>query len=340
MFVDKVRPKDERVNYGYAEVNGKKWHYLYASPMSGKERGTIVLVHGFPDISLAWRYQIPMLLSLNFRCVAIDCMGYGGTGSSNRLSDFSLKTHADAIAGIAKHLGTSKIILGGHDWGGLVVYRTAQWYPDLVTHVFSVATPYWSPQDEYVSTEALVNGPLPQFGYQLQFGSEDNKIENVVKGEKMIRKFLKGIYGGKPRSGKSFMSPEKGIDLELLQSDEFDMTPLLNEEELDFYVAEFTKNGMNGPCNWYRTRKINWEEEKSMPAANRKGLSQPTLFIQALGDNILIPSMSRGMEERIPNLTRGEVKASHWALWHTPQETNDLIKKWIEGVVLGEKSKI
>lgn len=25
MFVDKVRPKDERVNYGYAEVNGKKW---------------------------------------------------------------------------------------------------------------------------------------------------------------------------------------------------------------------------------------------------------------------------------------------------------------------------
>jgi len=300
-----------------------------------------------------------MLLSLNLRCIAVDCMGYGGTGSSKSLSDFSLKTHADAIAGIAKQLGTSNIILGGHDWGGLVVYRTAQWYPDLVTHVFSVATPYWSPQDEYVSVEALVNGPLPQFGYQLQFGSDDKKIENVVQGEKMIRKFLTGVYGGKPKSGRSFMSPEKGVDLELLQSDEFDMTPLLNEEvsserhrthpynrannvpqELDFYVSEFTKNGMNGPCNWYRTRKINWEEEKSMPAANRKGLSQPTLFIQALGDNILIPSMSRGMEEHIPHLTRGEVKASHWALWHTPQETNDLIKKWIEAVVLGGKSKI
>jgi soluble epoxide hydrolase / lipid-phosphate phosphatase len=111
-------------------------------------------------------------------------------------------------------------------------------------------------------------------------------------------------------------------------------------QELDFYVQQFTKNGINGPCNWYRTRRLNWEEEQSMPAENRAGLQQSVLFIQALGDHILIPEMSKGMEEKISNLTRGEVKASHWALWHTPQETNDLIKKWFEGVVFGGKAKI
>jgi len=64
------------------------------------------------------------------------------------------------------------------------------------------------------------------------------------------------------------------------------------------------------------------------------------LFIQALYDSVLKPHMSKGMEKSIPNLTRGEVPASHWALWHTPQQTNKLIKDWVEGVVLGEKSKL
>lgn len=50
--------------------------------------------------------------------------------------------------------------------------------------------------------------------------------------------------------------------------------------------------------------------------------------------------MARGMERYIPNLTRGEVKAGHWALWHTPKETNEIIRRWIEGVVFGGKSKL
>jgi len=50
--------------------------------------------------------------------------------------------------------------------------------------------------------------------------------------------------------------------------------------------------------------------------------------------------MSAGMEKVIPNLTRGEVPSSHWALWHTPQETNEIIKRWFEGVVLGGSSKL
>lgn len=171
-----------------------------------------------------------MLLSLGLRCIAIDCMGYGSTGTSPNLNDYTFKTHADAIAGIAKAIGVPKIILGGHDWGGIVVYRTAQWYPELVTHVFSVATPYWGPTEQYVPTEVLVSGPAPQFGYQLQLGSGDQKIERVVQGEERIRKFLTGVYGGRPKSGKTFLTPENGVDLTVIEDDEIGMTPLLNQE--------------------------------------------------------------------------------------------------------------
>jgi len=185
-----------------------------------------------------------------------------------------------------------------------------------------------------------VKGPLPQFGYQLQLGSDDQVVEKVIHGEERIRKFLKGIYGGRSSSGAHMLTPEDGVNLTVVENDEVGMTPLLNEEELEYYVQRFTATGMNGPCNWYRTRLVNWESEKAMPAEARKGVKQPTLFLQALADGVLRPEMSRGMEDKIPNLTRGEVNASHWALWHTPQETNDLIKRWFEQVVFGGKSKI
>lgn len=100
------------------------------------------------------------------------------------------------------------------------------------------------------------------------------------------------------------------------------------------------RNGIRGPCNWYRTRKLNFEDEKDLPADRRKTIKQPTLYILATRDGILTREMSKGMERSIPNLTRGEVPGTHWALWHTPQETNDVIKGWIEGVVLGGKSKL
>jgi len=40
-----------------------------------------VLIHGFPDISLGWRYQIPYFVNLGYRTIALDCMGYGKTVS-------------------------------------------------------------------------------------------------------------------------------------------------------------------------------------------------------------------------------------------------------------------
>ena len=111
-----------------------------------------------------------------------------------------------------------------------MIFRVAQWHPDLVTHIFSVCTPYFKVHDQYVSVEAMTKTGVPQFGYQLQFGSPDYKIEKVVTDETKMRKLLKGFYGGRAQSGKMFMTPEQGIDLILVEDDDFGMTPLLDED--------------------------------------------------------------------------------------------------------------
>jgi hypothetical protein len=89
------------------------------------------------------------------------------------------------------------------------VWRAAQWYPDLITHVFSVCTPYTAPHKVYFSTEDLVKGQLPQFGYQLHLAS--GEVEKSVKDEQSIRQFLRGLYGARGPNGELVFDPEKGI---------------------------------------------------------------------------------------------------------------------------------
>lgn len=56
-------------------------------------------------------------------------------------------------------------------------------------------------------------------------------MEKTIGGErKMVEKFLRGMYGGKTSSGRKFLTPEKGVNLDVMREDEVAMTPLLNEE--------------------------------------------------------------------------------------------------------------
>jgi soluble epoxide hydrolase/lipid-phosphate phosphatase len=80
--------------------------------------------------------------------------------------------------------------------------------------------------------------------------------------------------------------------------------------------------------NWYRTRKTNWEEDQAL--LDKKIISQPVLFIQASYDSVLKPEMSKNMEGFIPNMTRGEVEATHWALTQKPDEVNQIVRQWLE----------
>lgn len=88
------------------------------------------------------------------------------------------------------------------------------------------------------------------------------------------------------------------------------------------------------PVNWYRQRRTNWEEDQAL--LDKKVIKQPVLFIQATYDSVLKPEMSKSMDALIPNLTRGEVAATHWALTQKPEEVNQIIKKWLEGQGLGK----
>ena len=94
---DKISPNDSRVSHQQTTLNGRRYRkhsaqshqygldsqmyvdYILGQPQNGQFRGTIFLIHGWPDMSFGWRYQIPALIKMGLRVVAPDMMGYGGT---------------------------------------------------------------------------------------------------------------------------------------------------------------------------------------------------------------------------------------------------------------------
>ena len=114
-----------------------------------------------------------------------------------------------------------------------------------MTHLFTCAIPYVPTSENYIPLEAIVNF-LPSLGYQLQFGSEEGIIESHTQDKAGIRKFLNALYGGRTSDGKAAMDPEKGVDLKLMST--LNRSPLLSEDELNYYVEEYSKHGP--PCKW------------------------------------------------------------------------------------------
>lgn len=332
--VDKIDVAgDARISHETANLNGRTYHYLLGVP-KGEQKGTIFLVHGWPDLSMGWRYQIPMFLEMGLRVVAPDLMGFGGTDGPDKLEDYGFKRVAFDLKELGRQLGVSRIFLGGHDWGGAVVHRTCNHCPEFVSHVFSVCTPYIAPQRDqpYVSLEERVATVTPNFGYQIHLASGD--VEKRVHTKPDLKRFLNGAYGGVTPEGKSMFDIAKGVVFENLEAT--GQSPLMSEKEVDYYVEQYAKKGLGPTLNWYRMGPINWETDKEIENPN---IEVPSLFILAERDAALPEWMSAKMENYMPQFTRRAVNTSHWALWERPDQVNQIIRDWLSPFVEQEHAK-
>jgi soluble epoxide hydrolase/lipid-phosphate phosphatase len=334
MTVDKLTVGDLRVKHHWVLLNGQSYHYLLATPPT-PPRATIFLIHGFPDFSHGWRYQVPFLLSMGLRVVVPDMMGYGFTAAPSSLEFYTFKRCSSDMAELAKHLNSRQIILLGHDWGGSIVYRIALWQPQLVTAVISICTPYNRPSRIFRTTQQLVETILPNFGYQIQFAGPE--VEERIQGKEKLKEFLNAIYGGQGPNGEVGFAPEQGTLFKNLPG--LMKTRFLNEEELEYYVERYARNGIGPPLNWYKTRELNFRDEKDLAKVKDLKIRAPTLFVPAKNDTAIPPSMARGMEGNFTDLTIKEVDASHWALWQKPEICNAFIQEFLGKIIGNEESK-
>ncbi len=105
----------------------------------GGQGPAVLLLHGYPETSLAWRKVAPKLAA-EFTIVAADLPGYGESTLSERAIDhgrINKRAMGRALADVMSELGISQFAIVGHDRGARVAYRMALDYPDRV-HAIAV----------------------------------------------------------------------------------------------------------------------------------------------------------------------------------------------------------
>ena len=121
----------------------------------------------------------------------------------------------------------------------------------------------------------------------------------------------------------------------------------MNQEEWEHYADNYLITGVRGTVNWYKTRKLNYDEELPLAKIQEEKelkVKPPTLFLGASRDVALPPRMAKGMGLNFEDLKMAQVDGGHWILIQKADECNKIIGEYLEAVVkkgdAGTKSKI
>ena len=257
-------------------------------------------LHGFPEHSFSWRYQLPMLADLGYQAWAPNMRGYGNSSKPKGVSSYQLDTLVEDIAAIIEASGCKETVLIAHDWGAVVAWHFAINNRLPLSHLIICNVPHPQSMQQAFSWEQLKKSWYIFF-FQIP------KLPEFLLG----RDNAKGV-GEMIRN--TFVNPEK-----------FPM------EIADVFSRNANQPGaLTAMINYYRAllRRGN--------RSNREGesfpiIKTPTLMIWGEEDVALSKETTYGTEKYVENFNiRYLPNVSHWVQQESPEEVNSMISAFIK----------
>ncbi|NEO19754.1 MULTISPECIES: alpha/beta hydrolase [unclassified Moorena] len=116
----------------YIKINGCE--YYVQDSRNGND--SVILLHGWPDDSSLWRFQIPALIQSGYRVICLDWLGHGQSEKTEDLNKYTLASLSADVIGLMDALNLEKAHCIAHDYGAVVGWELATRYPErLVSYV-------------------------------------------------------------------------------------------------------------------------------------------------------------------------------------------------------------
>ena len=289
----------------FADVNGIRLHYAQAG--SGK---LVLFLHGFPEYWYQWKAQLEDL-GQDHLAVAPDMRGYHLSSIPTDVNAYRIRTLVEDVRALADHLGQKKIVLVGQDWGGIVAWAFALYYPDRLEKLVIMNAPHPA-----VFERELRDNPAQQQAsqYMLLFHTPD--AEKVLADQDYAGLVYHVLSDG---LAKGYVS----------------------EDDKAKYLALWNDcRTITGGLTYYRAARIGpppspgdaWNLRKHF-AADLPTLivKVPTLVIWGMQDQYLLAGNLSGLAQYVPDL---QVKllpdAPHWVNRAKAKEVNAAIREFIE----------
>jgi pimeloyl-ACP methyl ester carboxylesterase len=286
----------------YAQLNGIRLHYVSAG--SGK---LILFVHGFPEFWYAWKKQL-LEFGKDHLAVAPDMRGYNLSEKPPGVDRYRLKFLVEDLRALAEHLGQKSFVLVGHDWGGVVAWAFALYYPD------------------YLQKLVVINAPHPAiFERELRENPAQQKASEYML-------MFRGPRAEEILSANNYAFLFDGVLREGLNSGHF------SDEDRGAYLDAWSKPGaLTGGLNYYRAAHIGPPSpEGGLGTATLVGelptliVKVPTLVIWGEKDPYLLTGNLAGLDEFVRDLAIQRIPdGTHWVIHEKPALVNDSIRAFL-----------
>ena len=265
--------------------------FIFTGRACGPHDGRrVLLLHGFPQTSWAWRDQLWSLGHAGFRAVAPDQRGYCTGARPSETSDYGTEHLVGDVIALADSMEMARFDLVGHDWGGLLGWIVAERFPDRVRSLSAVSAPHplalrsalsGGDQEQTASTRTTASLQEPDVPEGLLLGPEGD-------GSGLLR-----------------LLRESGLD----------------DEDAAMYAAALSEPGaLTAALNWYR----------AMDPGALVGLEPvrvPTMYVWPTGDAAIGRVAAEGTREHVQGPYRFEVLegVSHWVPETAPEQLSALL---------------
>jgi pimeloyl-ACP methyl ester carboxylesterase len=255
-----------------------------------REGRRVLLLHGFPQTSWAWRDELSALGRAGYRAVAPDQRGYCPGARPTEVADYATEHLVGDVMALADCLEMETFDLVGHDWGGMLAWIMASQHPARLRSLSVVSTPH-----PLALRRALLGGDPAQATY----GEATASFRTPDAAERL----LLGADGS--GSGLATLLAETGLD----------------DDDARMYVMALTEPGaMTAALNWYRAMD-------GVALADLEPVTVPTLYVWSTGDEAFgrVAAEDTAGCVRGPYTFEVLENVSHWVPEMAPVELSDFL---------------
>lgn len=206
--------------------------YREAVPATNGGRDPALLIHGYPQSSYMWEPVLEALAAAGRRAIAPDLAGHGDSPPD---LPGTWEHHIELLDSFCRQLGLERVVLGVHDWGGLIGLRWACDRPGSVSAFILSNTGFFADHEWHRLGRAL---RTPGQGEQLVENLTRDALATIIRdlGGRLSERAVDEYW-------KAFTSPERRQALlDLFRSGDF--------EKLAPYKGELGRMGVPALLLW------------------------------------------------------------------------------------------
>lgn len=284
----------DAIQYQIVRANGIDFNVATA----GSGERLALCLHGFPESSFSWRYQMPLLARLGYRVWAPDLRGYGRSSRPQGVEAYALEELQEDVASLIEAAGAKHVVLIGHDWGALIAWYYAMFGLPPISKLIIMNVPHPALAEQGLRTWRQLVKSWYIFFFQLP------KLPEWL----LARNRCEAI-------GRAFrrMAVDKSR---------------FPDEVLRVYQDAAAQPGaLTAMVNYYRALLGSLRRNRLRGTPR---IDTPTLMIWGEADAALGKELTYGTGEYVSHLTlRYLPNVSHWVQQEAPETVNAMMEAWL-----------